>query len=395
MSSLFAKIPICEIASVERGKFSARPRNDPQYFGGDIPFLQTGDIARAGRFIVGWDQTLNAQGLAVSRLFHRGTIFMSIAANVGDVAISTFDAACPDSVVGIIPKKGIDAEWLFQILKHSKDGLSSLATQNAQANLSLEKIAPFKVPVPPLPEQRMIAEILRTWDEAIEKLEALQATKRDRLTGLTQKLLGIGGAFPDRWKQRPLSAISTRVRRQNGGGDHPVMTISAKSGFRLQSDKFSRDMAGSSVDRYIVLHEGEFAYNKGNSLTAPYGCIFPLDRPTALVPFVYFCFALKADMNREFFAHLFAAGALNHQLSRLINSGVRNDGLLNLSAEDFFGCKVPVPPAEEQSAIASALTATKEEIGLLETEIEAITRQKRGLMQKLLTGEWRVQVEVV
>ena len=168
------------------------------------------------------------------------------------------------------------------------------------------------------------------------------------------------------------------------------MTISAKSGFRLQSDKFSRDMAGSSVDRYIVLHEGEFAYNKGNSLTAPYGCIFPLDRPTALVPFVYFCFALKADLNREFFAHLFAAGVLNHQLSRLINSGVRNDGLLNLSPEDFFGCKVPVPPADEQSAIASALTTAKQEIGLLETEIETLTRQKRGLMQKLLTGEWRV-----
>ncbi|MFN8890918.1 MAG: restriction endonuclease subunit S, partial [Alphaproteobacteria bacterium] len=197
-------------------------------------------------------------------------------------------------------------------------------------------------------------------------------------------------AFPDRWKLCPLSIISTRVRRQNDGGNHPVMTISAKSGFRLQSDKFSRDMAGSSVDRYIVLHEGEFAYNKGNSLTAPYGCIFPLDRPTALVPFVYFCFALKPSMNREFFAHLFAAGPLNHQLSRLINSGVRNDGLLNLDPEDFFGCMVPVPPAKEQLAIASALSAAKQEIGLLETEIEALIGQKRGLMQKLLTGEWRV-----
>jgi type I restriction enzyme S subunit len=281
-------------------------------------------------------------------------------------------------------------DWFFHFFRH-RDISHSLTRQGA-GRFKLTKAALEKLPIllPPLPEQRKIAEILRTWDEAIAKLEALRAAKCDRLTGLTQKLLGLGGAFPDRWKQRPLSAISTRVRRQNGGGDHPVMTISAKSGFRLQSDKFSRDMAGSSVDRYIVLHEGEFAYNKGNSLTAPYGCIFPLDRPTALVPFVYFCFALKADLNREFFAHLFAAGALNHQLSRLINSGVRNDGLLNLSPEDFFGCKVPVPPADEQSAIASALTTAKQEIGLLETEIEALTRQKRGLMQKLLTGEWRV-----
>lgn len=286
--------------------------------------------------------------------------------------------------------KGNDPKYAYYVLDWID--FSAHNSGGAQPSLNRNFIYPIPVHIPPLPEQRKIAEILRTWDEAIEKLEALRAAKGDRLTGLTQKLLGIGGAFPDRWKQRALSAISTRVRRQNGGGDHPVMTISAKSGFRLQSDKFSRDMAGCSVDRYIVLHEGEFAYNKGNSLTAPYGCIFPLNRPTALVPFVYFCFALKSDLNREFFAHLFAAGALNHQLSRLINSGVRNDGLLNLNPEDFFGCKVPVPSADEQLAIASAMTAAKKEISLLETEIEALTRQKRGLMQKLLTGEWRVAV---
>lgn len=286
--------------------------------------------------------------------------------------------------------KACSVDWFFHFFRHRD--ISHSLTRQGVGRFKLTKAALEKLPIllPPLPEQRKIAEILRTWDEAIEKLDALRATKRDRLTGLTQKLLGHGGAFPERWKLRPLSAISTRVRRQNGGGDHPVMTISAKSGFRLQSDKFSRDMAGRSVDRYVVLHEGEFAYNKGNSLTAPYGCIFPLDRQTALVPFVYFCFALTSGMNREFFAHLFAVGALNHQLSRLINSGVRNDGLLNLNPEDFFDCKVPVPPVDEQSAIASVLTAAKQEIRLLDTEIEIITHQKRGLMQKLLTGKWRV-----
>jgi len=168
------------------------------------------------------------------------------------------------------------------------------------------------------------------------------------------------------------------------------MTISAKSGFLLQSDKFTRDMAGRSVERYTLLKEGEFAYNKGNSLTAPYGCIFPLDRPSALVPFVYFCFALNGELDQEFYTHLFAAGAFNHQLSRLINSGVRNDGLLNLNPEDFFNCRVPVPPVEEQRAIAAALSAAKKELSLLDAQINAFKQQKRGLMQKLLTGEWRV-----
>lgn len=217
--------------------------------------------------------------------------------------------------------------------------------------------------------------------------------QKDLLTGITQVLTGRGGVFPDSCDLKPLSAIASRVRRKNDGGDHPVMTISAKSGFLMQSDKFARDMAGSSVDNYTLLHEGEFAYNKGNSLAAKYGCIYQLDRPTAVVPFVYFCFALKSGLDANFYSHLFAAGALNHQLSRLINSGVRNDGLLNLNVEDFFGCKVPVPPIEDQRRIGEALTTAKHELSLLDEEIEALTQQKRGLMQKLLTGEWPVKPE--
>ena len=259
--------------------------------------------------------------------------------------------------------------------------------------ISLEELRVLEIPLPPIAEQRKIAAILRTWDDAIEKLIALRTANAKSLVGLTQRLLGRGGVHHSEWPLKPISAIATRVRRQNGGGNHPVMTISARSGFLMQSDKFARDMAGTSVDRYTLLHEGEFAYNKGNSLAALYGCIYRLDRPTALVPFVYFCFALKPGHDHGFYEHLFAVGALNHQLSRLINSGVRNDGLLNLNVEDFFGCKVPVPPLDEQRRIALALSAAKQELSLLDEEIKALTRQKRGLMQKLLTGEWPVQVE--
>ncbi|MCA3151057.1 MAG: restriction endonuclease subunit S [Rhodocyclaceae bacterium] len=343
----------------------------------------------------------------VSREFHKsnnksqlkaGDVLVVQSGHIGTAARVPEDfgeANCHALIIVDLHRDKVVPDYLVEHLNSpiGRARMRGLHVGSSILHINTSELAKYRLPLPPLDEQRKIAEILRTWDKAIEKLEALRAAKRDQLTGVTQKLLGIGGAFPDRWKLYPLSAISIRVRHQNDGGNHPVMTISAKSGFRLQSDKFSRDMAGSSVERYILLHEGEFAYNKGNSLTAPYGCIFPLDRPTALVPFVYFCFALKPSMNREFFAHLFAAGALNHQLSRLINSGVRNDGLLNLNPEDFFGCKVPVPPTEEQLAIASVLSAAKQEIVLLETEIEALICQKRGLMQMLLTGQWRVTIE--
>lgn len=292
----------------------------------------------------------------------------------------------------IVPKPGIDRYWLYLALQEATCRIEANAHgfKSSLVHVHKEDITGQIVDLPPPGEQRKIAEILRTWEEGINRISALRAARQKRLAGLFQLLLGRSGAFPQRWPRKELAAVSTRVRRVNGGGDHPVMTISAKSGFLKQSDKFARDMAGSSVERYILLREGEFAYNKGNSLTAPYGCIFPLDQPTALVPFVYYCFALKTGLDQSFYTHLFAAGALNRQLSGLINSGVRNDGLLNLDAEDFFNCEVPVPPLEEQRRIASALTAAKHELALLDQEIDALTRQKRGLMQKLLTGDWRV-----
>jgi len=329
---------------------------------GDVLFTEGGDFDKLGRGAV-WNGE-------IAPCLHQNHVFA--VRPTEDVLLPQFLAYQAASAYG--------RRYFQQSSKQSTNLASINSTQLKQ----------FPVPLPPIAEQHKISKILRVWDEAIEKLEALRVATIERLTGLSQKSFGLRGKFPDTWKLLSLSQIATRVRRQSGGRSHPVMTISAKSGFLMQSDKFDRDMAGSSVERYILLHEGEFAYNKGNSLTAPYGCIFSLDRPAAVVPFVYFCFALHGDLNREFYVHLFAAGALNRQLSRLINSGVRNDGLLNLSPDDFFACRIPVPPPDEQAKIAATLKAAKHEIALLDSELSALRQQKRGLMQKLLTGEWRV-----
>ena len=226
MDDRFPKQPLSMIANIERGKFSPRPRNDPQYYGGTTPFIQTGDIARAGRTIVSWSQTLNEKGLGVSRLFPKGTILMAIAANIGDVAISSFETACPDSVVALSPENGIDHEWLFQTLKFSKSGFAALATQNAQANLSLEKIAPFKVYVPPLSEQHKIAQVLRAWDEAIEKREALRMAKLRQYKTLTQKFYDpCHPSFqqrPNTWRVFELGDVF-RERTQPGEEEDPAV----------------------------------------------------------------------------------------------------------------------------------------------------------------------------
>lgn len=167
---------------------------------------------------------------------------------------------------------------------------------------------------------------------------------------------------PEDWQVVSLAEITKPVRRKNDGGDHPVMTISAKNGFLLQSDKYSRDMAGQSLQRYALLREGEFAYNKGNSKTAPQGCIFRLNRPTALLPFVYYCFSLGSQIDPGFAAHAFGSGVISRELARYINAGVRNDGLLNLYEKDFYRCSIALPPYPEQVAIAEVLQSIEDAI---------------------------------
>lgn len=294
----------------------------------------------------------------------------------------------------VVPKTKVDLSFLFQLLAFETVRIEE-SSHGAAALVHVKKceMEKRKFLVPPLQEQSSIAQLLNTWDLSIEKLGMTFNMKKKRRNGILQSLFNTDQKVGNEWKQTQLSKISNRIRRTSDGNIHPVMTISAKSGFRLQSDKFARNMAGRSVDRYTMLLEGEFAFNKGNSKTAPYGCIYRLDRPSALIPFVYYCFKMSDDLHHPFYEHLFAAGVLNHQLSRLINSGVRNDGLFNLYADDFFGCRIPVPPFEDQVKIARAITALNDELALIEAEVTALKRQKRGLMQKLLTGKLRVGVE--
>ncbi|MDK2759878.1 MAG: restriction endonuclease subunit S [Sphingopyxis sp.] len=198
------------------------------------------------------------------------------------------------------------------------------------------------------------------------------------------------------WDERPadwpvvrLRDLVTPIKRKSDGAEHPLMTISAKRGFLLQSEKYSRDMAGQSAERYILLREGEFAYNKGNSQTAPQGCVFSLDRPSALVPFVYYCFALGPQMDGGFARHAFKAGILNRELARYINSGVRNDGLLNLYADDFFRCSIALPPNSEQLAIAEVLQSVENHIDCTFNLMKSLADAKVAAMRELLTRGMR------
>jgi len=163
---------------IRRGKFAHRPRNDPSLYDGPYPFVQTGDVARAGRTITSFRQTLNDRGLAVSKLVPRGTLVMAIAANIGDVAVLDFDACFPDSVVGFTPRPGVDRDFLYYVFVAMRAELLLEAPVNTQGNLNVDRIGSRVVALPPLTEQR---EIVRTIDKDVSSFEPVITAARTEM----------------------------------------------------------------------------------------------------------------------------------------------------------------------------------------------------------------------
>ncbi|WP_216068983.1 restriction endonuclease subunit S [Acinetobacter wanghuae] len=166
-------------SKIYRGKFGHRPRNDPSLYDGEYPFIQTGDVARAGKYIQTYSQTLNEKGKAVSQVFTSGTLVMAIAANIGDTAILNFEAYAPDSVVGFKPHKNIDLEFLRFSFIASLQALKQTAVQSTQANLNVERIGALKTTFPPLSEQIEISNYLNAENEKINHL----ISKQNQLIG--------------------------------------------------------------------------------------------------------------------------------------------------------------------------------------------------------------------
>jgi len=155
------RLRLDDVAVLERGKFTPRPRNDPRYYDGAYPWIQTGDVEAADKYVTMHSGTLNERGLAVSKLFRAGTLVMTIAASVGAVGILGFDTCMPDSLIAISPKTEVaDTEFLYYTFLNVRSELESLAPKTAQANLKLATLNPFRVRMPSLEEQLLMVQRL-------------------------------------------------------------------------------------------------------------------------------------------------------------------------------------------------------------------------------------------
>lgn len=158
-----------ELGFVGRGKSKHRPRNEPSLYGGQYPFIQTGDIKTANLYISEYSQTYNENGLAQSKLWNPGTLCITIAANIAETAILKIGACFPDSIVGFVadPKKA-DVRFTKYYIDTIKLEMQNVSKGTTQDNLSLDKLLSFDFIVPPLSTQHKLASILSAYDDLIE-----------------------------------------------------------------------------------------------------------------------------------------------------------------------------------------------------------------------------------
>ena len=170
-----------EVGVLERGRSKHRPRNDERLFGGIYPFIQTGDVANADMFIEKHSQTLSDFGMQQSKLFAKNTICITIAANIGKVAILSYDSCFPDSVVGLTTDEKNSYKYVYYYLSTQQKELESKAPATAQKNINLKVLNDLDIPLPSLPEQH---EIVRLIDDLLARERAAQQAKEQALASI-------------------------------------------------------------------------------------------------------------------------------------------------------------------------------------------------------------------
>ena len=218
------------------------------------------------------------------------------------------------------------------------------------------------------------------------------ASKEEAKPALVPKLRFPEFRGAEAWKPITLQEASTPVTERVGARKLTPVSISAGIGFVPQAEKFGRDISGNQYQLYTLVSDGDFVYNKGNSLKFPQGCVYQLQGwGQVAAPNVFISFRLKDGYSNVFFQNCFEQNMHGKQLKKHITSGARSNGLLNISKENFFAIEIPIPSPAEQQKIAECLNSVDELMTAQARKVDALKTHKKGLMQQLFPREGETQ----
>jgi len=398
LPSGWKRVTLGEIAQIASG--GTPDRSEPRFWGGDIPWVTTGEIQF--NTITDTAEKITEEGLKHSsaKRFPPGTLLMAMygqGKTRGQVAKLGIEAATNQNSAAILFHEDQVPDFYFHYLASRYEDIREFGNAGGITHLNASLLRLMEVPTGPRGEQAKMAEIFAAWEEAITTTEKLLANsrrqKRDLMQGLLKGHRGFGPGTA-RWRTLDFDQIFERITRKNTVGNQNVLTISGQHGLISQREFFSKSVASDDISGYTLLVRGDFAYNKSSSNGYPVGAIKPLVAHDAgVVSSLYICFRLRPDVEADegFFAHYFEAGMLNDGIAGIAQEGARSHGLLNVSVRDFFRLPVWVPPLEEQRRIAEVLNAADAEARCIELQLQKLRIEKRAVMGDVLGGRRSVR----
>lgn len=377
-------LSLSDIAEVSSGGTPSRSNNE--YWDGNIPWVTTAEVNFGT--IYDTKQKISQLGLEKSsaKLFPAGTILIAMygqGKTRGQVAQLGIDATTNQACAAILLKQGFDSNYYYYFLESHYEKIRNLSNSGGQKNLSATLIKNISVPVPTLNEQKHIAEVILTWDNAIQSVEKLLGSKLTHKKALTQQLLSGKRRLPKFNKPWPEQRIGDHLleSRVPGGHGATAKKITVKlygKGVYSKSDK----REGSPNTKYYIRSAGQFIYSKLDFLNGAFGIIpesldgyeSTLDLPCFdVTDTIDVKFLLQLAKQKSFYSR-FQSGAAGGRKARRVNPS------------EFLNTKLTFPPLKEQQAIVATLNCFEQEIELLKKKLDALKRQKQGLMQQLLTG---------
>lgn len=287
-----------------------------------------------------------------------------------------------------------DSRFALQLFRYCQmiGIFSKIAVKtNSIAHLGVSRFAELELPFPPYKTQVKIAEILDRWDTAVQKTEQLIAAKEQRLAALRQKLFARGSRKG--YAQVNLASV-LKETGELSDGNLPVYSVSVHKGLINQVEHLGRSFSAATTAHYSLVRPGYIVYTKSPTGDFPYGIVkqsyatadaavsplYGVYRPSNSEIGVLVDFFFESPVNAKNYLH------------PLVQKGAKNT--ISIGNEQFLRGEIALPDSPEQIArVSSFIREARGEIALLKKSVAALITQKRGLMQKLLTGQWRLPVQ--
>ncbi len=353
-----------EVGSLKRGKSKHRPRYAPELFGGQYPFIQTGEVKAAQKYITNFEQTYSEKGLAQSQLWKKGTLCITIAANIAEIAILGIDACFPDSIIGFIPDESkCDLDFAFYTLKHFQKELQSFGEGSVQDNINLGTFEQITFPFPPLPEQRAIASVLSSLDDKIDLLHRQNAT----LEALAETLFRqwFVEEAEESWEKGKLGdLINVKYGKDHKNLQEGNIPVYGSGGVMRYADKA------------LYTQESVLIPRKGTLNNVLY-----IDEPFWTVDTMFYT-EMKQPNLAKFIFHFVKEKDL---ASMNVGSAVPS-----MTTEILNNLPLNIPPLEKLEQFEQSAEPMYRKIKSNHTQIRTLTQLRDTLLPKLMSGEVRV-----